>query len=183
MTTDRKARTDAWYSALTEEDQAKIFDRMRSFPWHTWGEWIKAEFNIEPPSRSMLYRFRDWFAEHEVEHLLAQRIRDRATLERELSAAGAADPQALARAFGNDVIAARANGDQNAVDRAVRLYTAVCKVSGGTEDLRIKLRRLELLESKAAQAKAKLEAAAGAANKGGLTAETLKAVEEALNLL
>lgn len=183
MTSDRKARTDAWYAALTEEQQAKVYDRMRRFPWHTWGEWIAKEFNIRAPGRSQLYRFRDWFADHEAEYLLTQRIKDRDSLERELAAAGAADPNKLAQVMGNDVIAARARGDDQAVERAVRLYTAVAKVSGGTADLEIKLRRLELLERRASEAKAMLQAAAGAAGKGGITPETLKAVEEALNLL
>lgn len=183
MVDDRKRRTDSWDASLTEAQQAQVYDRMRRFPWYAVAKWVADEFHIDPPSRAGLYRFRDWFADHESEYLLLQRIKDRDALERELAAAGATDPQALAKALGNDVVAARARGDDQAVERAIRLYTSVCKVSGGTKDLEIKLRRLELLEKKAAQAKATLEAAAGAAGKGGITPETLKAVEEALNLL
>ena len=183
MTDDRKRRTDSWDASLTEAQQAQVFDRMRRFPWYAVSKWIAEEFHIDAPSRAGLYRFRDWFADHESEYLLLQRIKDRDSLERELTAAGATDPQALSKALGNDVVAARARGDDQAVERAVRLYTSVCKVAGGTEDLKIKLRRLELLEDNAAKAKATLAAAAGAAGKGGITPETLKAVEEALNLL
>lgn len=157
MTTDRKARTDAWYSALPEEDQARIYDRMRRFPWHSWGPWITEEFGIEAPSRSALYRFQEWFADHEAEYMLTQRIRDRDRLERELANAGASDPQALARAFANDVIAARAHGDEQAVERAVRLYTRVAQVSGDTADLEIKVRKLKMLEDKFAEAQQAIE--------------------------
>ena len=183
MADDRKRRIDSWDAGLTEAQQAQVYDRMRRSAWYVVSKWVKDEFNIPAPSKSGLYRFQEWFADHEAEYLLTQRIKDRDALERELAAAGAADPQKLAKVLGNDVVAARARGDEQAVERAVRLYTSVCKVAGGTEDLKIKLRRLELLEDNAAKAKATLAAAAGAAGKGGITPETLKAVEEALNLL
>jgi hypothetical protein len=123
--------------SLSEEQQARIHDRMRRFPWHTWGDWIQEEFKIAPPSRAALYRFREWFSDHEAEYLLTQRIRDRDALERELQAAGATDPATLANVLGNDVVAARARGDDQAVERAIRLYTAVAKVSGDTGRLKL----------------------------------------------
>jgi hypothetical protein len=157
MTDDRKRRTDAWDSSLTEEQQARIYDRLKSFPWYAVAEWIKSEFAIDPPSKSALYRFREWFADHEAEYLLTQRIKDRDRLERELADAGAPDPQALARAFGNDVIAARARGDDQAIERAVRLYTRVAQVSGDTADMDIKLRKLKMLEEKFDEARQAIE--------------------------
>jgi hypothetical protein len=201
MTDDRKLRTDAWWSPLTEEQQAQIYDRMRRFPWHTWGAWISEEFAIPIPSRARLYGFREWFADHETEYLLTQRIKDRDALERELAQAGAADPVMLANVLGNDVVAARARGDDQAVDRAVRLYTAVARVSGGTEELKLKIKaeeraqaeleierkkleiRVQEAEAKLAKARETIAAAASGAGKGGITPETLKTIEEALNLL
>jgi len=157
MTDDRKPRVDAWFSVLTETQQAQIADRMRRFKWFDVLKWIGEEFKITPPSRSSLYKFGDWWRSHEAEYLLTQRIQDRDSLERELTAAGATDPQALAKALGNDVVAARARGDDQAVERAIRLYTAVAKVSGDTADMHIKLRKLQILEQKFAEAQEVLE--------------------------
>lgn len=141
MNGDRKPRTDAWYSTLTEEEQARIYDRMRRFPWHTWGAWIKEQFNIEPPARSRLYAFREYFAGHEAEYLLTQRIHDRDRLERELAAAGATDAKELAKVLGNDVVAARAHGDDRAVERAVKLFTAVSKVAVIKDDVELRIQQ------------------------------------------
>lgn len=141
MATDRKSRTDAWYSPLSDENQARIYDRMKSFPWYKVSEWIKEEYKLDPPSRSALYRFREWFADHEAEFILAQRLKDMSRLECELKSAGAPDAKALAKVLGNDVVAARANRDDKAVERAVRLYTAVAKVAVIKDDIDLRIQQ------------------------------------------
>lgn len=63
-------------------------------------------------------------------------------------------------------------------DRSMQL--AVLKEQGRDLDRTLASRRVELLESNAAKAKAALE---GVKSKGGLTAETLRTIEEAARLL
>lgn len=173
MSDDRKRRSNAWDQQLTEEQQAQVRDRMRRFPWHDVTPWVEAQFAIPRPSKSALYRFAEWFDEHESEFLLRQRLRDQKALEHELATAGATDPEKLAQVLGNDVVVARAKGDDQAVARAVRAFKVVASIVGDTrtfdlkvrefeqaqrdfdlkkQDLDIKLRRLALLEAKLAEA-------------------------------
>jgi len=201
MTTDRKRRADAWDQQLTEEQQAQVYDQLRRSPWHEVAPWVATTFGVPQPSRAALYRFREWFAEHEAEYLIRQRLADNAALARELDQAGAADPAKLAAALGNDVAAARARGDEAAVARAVRAFKTVASVVGDTrtfdlkvrefeqaqkdftlkqQDMEIKLRRLALLEANAAAAKDQLQAAV---SRGGIAPETLSTIEQALKLL
>jgi hypothetical protein len=201
MTDDRKRRIDAWDSSLKEEEQAAIFDRMRRHKWHEVAKWIAETYGIPAPSRASLYRFRETFADHESEYLIRQRIRDNEALQRELAQAGAPDPESLAKAFAGDVTVARAAGDEQAVERAIRAYkTCSSMVSKRREedlelrasaradellkqrerDLEIKLRRLELLERNSAEAKAQL---ASMVSGGGLSPETIAQIEEAAKLL
>ncbi len=175
MSENRKRNASAWDQQLTEEQQAQVFDRMRMFPWYQVAPWVTEAFHIPAPSRAALYRFGEWFREHETEIRIRQRLKDAQELERELDRAGAPDPEKLARAFGNDVLAARAKGDDGAIARAVRAYKTVASIVGDTrtfdlkvrefeqaqrdfglkqQDMEIKLRRLELIERKLAEATA-----------------------------
>ena len=175
MTDDRKPRSDAWYAGLNDEQQAQIFDRARRFPWFEVLPWIEATFHIPKPGKTAFYNFCEYFAAHEQEYLLRQRLRDRSALEREFSQVGATDPSKLAAVLSNDVAAARAKGDDQAVARAIRAYQTVAKIVGDTadfdlrvkqfaqtqrdfdlkrQDMDLKLRRLELYERKLAEAQA-----------------------------
>lgn len=144
MPSNRKRRADSWDTALSEAQQAQIADRMRRFPWYEVSAWIHEQFSVPAPSRTALFRFRTWFADHEAEYLLRQRVNVRAGLERELAVAGAPDPAVLARVLGNDVAAARAHGDEAALERAVRLYQAVAHISGDSARLRLDAEKLQI---------------------------------------
>ena len=173
--TDRKPRADAWYAGLNDEQQAQIYDRARRFPWFEVIPWIETTFSIPKPGKSAFYGFCEYFAEHEQEYLLRQRLRDRSALEREFAQVGATDAGKLAAVLSNDVAAARAKGDDQAVARAIRAYQTVAKIVGDTrtfdlkvqefeqakrdfalrqQDMDLKLRRLELYERKLAEAQA-----------------------------
>lgn len=173
MKADRKHRRDSWEAALTEEQQAQVYDQARAYPWYVVAKWAAEQFNIRAPGRAQFYRFIAYFREHEQEFRIRQRLADRNLLERELQECGAPDPTKLAAVLGNDVVAARAKGDEDAVARAVRAYKVVAGIVGDTQtfdlkvrefeqakrafelkkqDIEIKLRRLEMLERKLAEA-------------------------------
>jgi hypothetical protein len=166
VTENRKPRNDAWYASLTEEQQAQVRDRFRRFQWFEVGAWAAETFGIKAPGRTGLYGFREWFDEHEEEFLLRQRLRDNAALTREFEAVGAAEPEKLSAALANDVAAARTRGDEDAVRRAVRNWQIAAEhvvrlrqaerqdkdLDLRKQDIELKLRRLELLESKLREA-------------------------------
>lgn len=101
------------------------------------------------------------------------------------------DPEAVERAekFGDFVFLQEAVKVKDA-----DTYTAISKLREtrkkrelkthhDTKLLELQERRVRILEEKMAEAKEKLTALATTANKGGLTAETLRAIEEAAALL
>ena len=173
--TARKRRTDGWAAELPEEQQAQIADRMRKFPWYEVAKWAAEQFpGLRQPSRNALYRFAEWFREHEAEFLLRQRLRDRAALERELAEAGAPDPQKLAAVMGNDVVAARARGDEEAVARAVRLYSVAAGVAGDSAKLALDRQAEERQAGALALARERFEAAERRARQADHAEDVLK---------
>lgn len=156
-TDDRKRRTDAWDAQLTEEQQAQVYDRLRKFPWHEVAPWVAESFGVPAPSRSSLYRFREWFCDHEAEYLIRQRLADNALLTRELEQVGAPDPEKLSRAFANDVAAARARGDEEAVARAVRAFKTVASIVGDTRTFDLKVKEFEQARKEFSLAEARFE--------------------------
>jgi hypothetical protein len=173
MTEDRKTRADAWQMQLTEEQRCQVLDRSRAFPWYTVTKWIEEKLKVRAPSRAAYYKGIEDIADHEAEYSIRARLRTSSALEREFKAVGAIAPEKLVAALGNDVIAARARGDQDAVARAIRAYSVTAKIVGDTrtfdlkvkefeqaqrdfelkrQDMEIKLRRLELLEAKLREA-------------------------------
>lgn len=174
MTDDRKRRSDAWGTDLPEETQWKVYDRMRKFPWYDVREWIEAELSVPPPSRSALYRFVEHLREHETEYLLRQRLLAQGQLQRELETVGAPDPERLAQVLGNDVIAARAVGDEKAVERAVRVYRAVASIVGDSAELALKRQAEARQIQELALAREKFEAAERRARQADRAEEVLK---------
>jgi hypothetical protein len=133
--------------------------------------------------------------EHEMQLVL--RLEDKAAIDRELSVVGSPDATKIAAALGNDVAAARARGDSEALERAIRLYRAVAGIVKDSADLQLKaqaadisaadlqLARDKFEDQKARNAAAaeKLKAALVARPDGGIAPETRAKIEEALNLL
>jgi hypothetical protein len=151
---------------LTEEQQAQTRDQMRRVRWYEVGPWAAETFSIRAPGRNGLYSFCEWYDDHEEEFLLRRRLRDNAALTREFNSIGALEPEKLSSVLANDVAAARARGDEDAVRRTVRIWQIaadhVVKVRQAErqdkdlelrkQDTELKLRRLELLESKLREA-------------------------------
>ena len=52
-----KTRVDAWDATLSEEQRWRAYAQMQRAPWYEVSEWVAAEFGIEAPSRSALYRW------------------------------------------------------------------------------------------------------------------------------
>ena len=194
----RKRNANAWGESLSEAQKCAILDKSRRCS--NWAEvvaWAAGEFSIRPCSRASYYDALNWWREDEHEMQLSLRLLDRAALDRELSAVGAPDAAKIAAVLGNDVAAARARGDSEALDRAVRLYKCVSSIVKDSADLQLKAQAAEISaadlqlardkfedqKARNAAASEKLKAALTASPDGGITPETRARIEEALNLL
>lgn len=181
--TIRASRADAWWAPLTPEQSRKALDLVKAYGIRpeTCGV-IADEFHIERPSRSALGRFYQWARGEETAWNIEKALADKAELEKLLNSVGDIN-QAVMAGLGQLYMDAIINRDPDAMKAYGEQLAMLMAGRSKSQDIDIKLRRLKMLEEKTAQARAKLEAVAGAANKGGITPETLKAVEEALNLL
>ncbi|MDA3925183.1 MAG: hypothetical protein PF904_10855 [Kiritimatiellae bacterium] len=60
-----KQRNDSWAAPIAIEDQWKIYHKFRIYSWQRLAYWIAKEHGIEAPSRSALYRWRDYMRSQE----------------------------------------------------------------------------------------------------------------------
>lgn len=194
----RKRHANAWGEALTEAQKCAVLDKSRRCS--NWAEvvaWAVAEFGLPQCSRASYYAALSCWRDDEHEMQLRLRLEDRAAIDRELNVVGAPDAAKIASVLGNDVAAARARGDDNALERALRLYRCVASIVKESEELKLKnaaeeraaadlaLQREKFEDQKRRNAEAaeKLKAALTARPDGGIAAETRAKIEEALNLL
>jgi hypothetical protein len=194
----RKRNANAWGEGLSEAQKCAILDKSRrSTNWADIVEWASSEFGVSRCSRASYYDALSAWREDEHEMQLVLRLEDRAALDRELNVVGSPDAAKIAAVLGNDVAAARARGDSEALERALRLYRGVASIVKDSEELRLKsaaearsnaelaLAREKFEDQKARNAAAaeKIKNALSEPAAGGLTPETRARIEEALNLL
>ena len=96
MPPDPKTRSDAWGSALGEDDAWRLYDRARLMRWQEAAELAESEFGLPRPARSPWYRW------------LARMRRSDAARRVERAAASVAEAAAMADASGADETLARA---------------------------------------------------------------------------
>jgi hypothetical protein len=194
----RKRHANAWGEALTEAQKCAVLDKSRRCS--NWAEvvaWAAAEFSLPACSRASYYAALSAWREDEHEMQLRLRLEDRAALDRELNVVGHPDAAKIAAALGNDVAAARARGDELALERALRLYRGVASIVKDSAELQLKQQaearsnaeltlareKFEDQKRRNAEAAEKLKAALTARPDGGIAPETRARIEEALNLL
>lgn len=140
----RKRNANAWGEGLTEAQKCAILDKSRrSTNWADIVEWASSEFNISKCSRASYYDALSAWREDEHEMQLVLRLEDRAALDRELNVVGSPDAAKIAAVLGNDVAAARARGDSEALERALRLYRGVASIVKDSAELQLKAKAEE----------------------------------------
>jgi len=77
MDATSKIRSDSWDATLTEEQRWKAYDFFRKSPWYAVAKWAEAEFGIQQPSRSSLYRWAERMRKDESAHRIEQSIQAR----------------------------------------------------------------------------------------------------------
>lgn len=190
------ARSDSWYAEVPEEELAKLYSMARRGA--QWFEVVKAAndelgLNVHP-SRSAYYRWMDWMREQDSERRLAQaRI---AALEADQLAKGVGlnDDTAIMAYKSLAAEMALKTGNAKEAGHFMRMATDLIDrqlhakeidlktqdLARKEEELKIALKKLEMLEKKEAAVK---DAVTAARTGGGLTEETLKRIEEAAGLL
>ena len=179
----RATRADAWWATLTPEQTRKALELVKAhgIKPETCAV-IAGEFSVEAPSRSALGRFYQWARSEETAWNIEKALADKAELVKLLENVGDINEAVMAglsqlymdAIIARDPAAMKAYGEQLAMLMAGR---------SKAQDVEIKLRRLRALEDKIAEAKARLAAASANAGKGGISPETLKTIEDSLNLL
>lgn len=194
----RKRHANAWGESLTEAQKCAILDKSRrDSNWASVVAWATAEFSLPACSRASYYAALSTWREDEHEMQLRLRLEDRAALDRELAVVGSPDAAKIAACLGNDVAAARARGDADALERALRLYRGVASIvkesaeldlktqaeQRAAADLALQREKFEDQKRRNLEAAEKLKAALTARPDGGIAPETRAKIEEALNLL
>ena len=192
MNTEKKTRMDAWEAPLGDKQRWQVYERLRGEPWHKVAEWAAAEFGVREPSCNGMYKFRARMRKLEAAHKLDEAAAARAEITS--LAEKAALPAKLVAGFSS--LASEAALQGNARD-AVALASAAMSIAAQqtaeatlalkaraqkTKDAQLSLAR-EKFEAAEKRLNAVREALGAAKSKGGLTAETLKQIEEAAGLL
>ena len=189
-----KVRTDSWAAALTEEQSWTLYSKARRCQWQEAAAWAVKEFGLEKgPSRTAFYAWMTAMREEEHEHRMGQA----AIAAAEAAALGGkcTKDEALIQAFkalATDV--ALTTGDAKTASAFVNSAMAIKdrlqkeqelalkSAAQSTKDEQLKLAR-EKFEAAEKRLNAVKDAVKTAKSKGGLTAETLKEIEEAAGLL
>ena len=188
-----KPRSDAWDADLDEAQRWQAYAQFRRSPWYEVSAWIAEQFGGAAPSRSALYRWAKRMREDESAHRIEQAITARDEIGT-LAATVAADA-ALIDAYKTLAADLALKGD--AADAVKFTMMAIELANGQTKkaELELKARAQETKDAQLRLAREKFEAAehrlkavrdALAAPKnadGGLSAETLRKIEEAAGLL
>lgn len=189
-----KVRTDSWAAGLSEEQSWELYSKARRCQWQEAAAWAVKEFGLEKgPSRTAFYAWMTAMREEEHEHRMGQA----AIAAAEAAALGGkcTKDEALIQAFkalATDV--ALTTGDAKSASAFVNSAMAIKdrlqkeqelalkSAAQSTKDEQLKLAR-EKFEAAEKRLNAVKDAVKTAKSKGGLTAETLKEIEEAAGLL
>lgn len=190
------ARSDSWYAEVPEEELAKLYSMARRGA--QWFEVVKAAndelgLNVHP-SRSAYYRWMDWMREQDSERRLAQARIAALEADRLAKGVGLNDDTAIMAYKSLAAEMALKTGNAKEAGHFMRMATDLIDrqlhakeidlksqdLARKEEELKIALKKLEMLEKKEAAVK---DAVTAARTGGGLTEETLKKIEEAAGLL
>lgn len=189
----RKARTDAWWASLPEEECWEIFEKRRNHPWHAVVKWLAAEKGLEV-SRRGLERFEAWMRPQVAGRRMALSVLARDEARELATAVGAGTDVAKAFiAMGTEVGLRTENPE--AASAWIKMAASLLEAARKDAELRLREEAQKTAAGQLALAREKFEAAekrlaavreaceGAKAAPGGLTPETLRKIEEAAGLL
>lgn len=151
-----KTRVDAWDAALSEEQRWRAYAQMQRAPWYEVSEWVVAEFGIEAPSRSALYRWAARMRAAESAHRLDQAIQARAEIG--ALAETSATSQRLIAAYQSMAAELALAGNATDAVRLTQMAMAIAAQERTEAELRLKQQRLEQQAEASKLAREKFEA-------------------------
>jgi hypothetical protein len=159
----QKRHSNAWDAPLTDEQRDLVFRKatMGGFSWEAIAVWIAKEFSIPAPTRNAFYTFLSWWRPQFVARRVQERVLARDALREERAKVGDMSPE-LAQSLEDQASVMIAAGDLQAgqiifgmaakvredMRKTFDLATRREDLALRKQDMTIKLRRLELLESK-----------------------------------
>jgi hypothetical protein len=171
------------------------YDQFRRSPWYTVSEWIAEQFKVKAPSRTALYNWAARMRKDESAHRVEQAIVAREEIGVLAEAAGTKD-EILIEAFKAQAVDSVMRG--GSVQDAERFTNMAIALGAGIAkrmELELKERAQGTKEETLRLAREKFDAAerrlreireavtAGKTAEGGLTEESIRAIEEAAKLL
>lgn len=167
-----KVRSDAWDAGLSDEQRWQVYDRLRQHRWYEVVEWIGAELEIEPPSRSALYKWADRMRRLESTRRLEQALLAREEIGK-LAGTSAANDK-LVGAYKSMAAELALQGDAKEAVRLTNMAMSLAAQQTAQMELQLKAQRLEQQGDAQRLAREKFEAAearATAAEKRAAAAE------------
>ena len=189
-----RGRADSWYAEIPEEQLWKLYSVAKRNQWFETVRIANEDLGLSiKPSRSGYYRWLDFMRGEESDRRLTQARIASIEADKLAKEVGLDDDTAI-RAYKSLAAELALKSDAKAaekflrmamslVDRQLDAKTVALKerdLARKVEELKIALKKLEMLETQQKNVK---DAVTAARTGGGLTEETLKKIEEAAGLL
>lgn len=153
----RKARADAWWSALGEEECWEVWGKMQRLPWHAVAAWLRKEKGLEV-SRSAIFRFGAWIRPQAAARRLELAVLARQEAQGLAKAAGAKQDVADAfMAMGAEV--ALRSGDAADASAWIKMAASLLDAARKDAELRLREEAQKTAAGQLALAREKFEAA------------------------
>ena len=157
QTDNRKARADAWWAPLTEEERWQAWDKLCRLPWQAVAAWLRKEKGLEV-SRSGVYRFGAWIRPQAAARRLELAVLARREAEGLAKAAGAKKDVAEAfMAMGAEV--ALRSGDAGDASAWIKMAASLLDAARKDAELRLREKAQATAEESLRLAREKFEAA------------------------
>ena len=158
-----KQRTDSWAAPIDIEDQWKIYHKMRRWNWERVASWAAKEYMIDPPSRSALYRWRDYMRSKESTRRIDNAVIAQLQVGEVANAANLKDPL-LIDAYKTMAAELAMNGNVADAMKYTSMALALAAQQTKTRELELKAAAQQTKDEALELAREKFEAAEGRLN-------------------
>lgn len=150
-----KTRSDSWTAALTDEQRHKAFRVLQNLGYEAGRFLIAKEFGIRVPSQAAISNAYQQLAQEYHRYELTKSMIDKKNIEEQASAMGDVG-KAVAASLGQLALDAAVTKDS---DRISKLVTSLCTMMTTMQrddELKLKVRRLELMEQQLTETRERL---------------------------
>ena len=174
---EKKLRNDAWDAKLTEEQRWTVYERTRNDAWYKVRDWAMDEYKLPTCSSNTFYKFCARMRAQAFAHKIMQARQ--ACAEVGKLAVECATPDDLAAAYMTMAQALAVDGNADLAEKYTKMAVMIAKQA--TDRLALELSK-DKFEDQKRRLDAVRDAIGKAREKGGITAEVLREIEEAAKL-